>query len=245
MRIAMLLAWIAVPVAFAFYHFGPGQEAAENAQAGANLRLASFQSTQEDWAAVDAHCSEALALLKSEDPTVEQRIRLERAKARLLSKQLPAAYNDLTALLEELESDDKADAQVLEQTRAAMASAEYYLTWLLRLEGAPRDMWELEIEAARQKYRLLAEQATEAGDQEAADQYTEDLEAAIRLARMDLSELEALDLPCQCKGCCGGNCNCKGKKPGKGKGKGKGNGKKKPQDARGASSGPPADGIGS
>lgn len=245
MRLALLLAWIAIPVAFAFYHFGPGQDAAENANAGAELRLASYHSQQQDWAGVEASCSAALASLKSDDPKVEQRVRLERAKARLLSEQLPAAYDDLTALLDELEASDQADPALLKETRAAMASAEYYLTWLMRLEGEPREKWELEIEAARQKYRLLAEQATEAGELEAAEQYTEDLEATIRLARMELSELEALDLPCQCKGCCSGECNCKGNKPGNKKGKGKGKGKGKPKDARGASAGPPADGKGS
>ncbi|MCO6044877.1 hypothetical protein NG895_13270 [Aeoliella sp. ICT_H6.2] len=241
MRLALLLAWIAIPVAFGFYHYGPGQDAAENAQAGADLRLASYQSSQEDWAGVEASCSAALASLKSDDPEVAQRIRLERAKARLMAEQLPAAYDDLTSLLNELEASEEPNAELLEQTRAAMASAEYYVTWLMRLEGEPREKWELEIEAARQKYRLLAEQAVDAGDQQAAEQYTEDLEATIRLARMDLSDLEALDLPCQCKGCCSGECNCKCKKPGKKPTQGK----KKAKDARGASSGPPADGIGS
>src|SRR5690606_8609296 len=99
----------------------------------------------------------------------------------------------------------------------------------------------LEIESARQTFRMLAEQAEAAGDIAAAKRHSEDLEAAIRLARMHLSELEALALPSQCKGCKGGQCNCKGKKPGKKPGKGN----KKSEDARGASMGPPPDGGGS
>jgi hypothetical protein len=108
----------------------------------------------------------------------------------------------------------------------------------MRLEGEPREVWEPEIEASRQTYRLLAEQALAADDTAAAEGNQEDLEAAIRLARMDLSELQALALPSQCKGCCSGQCKCKGK----GKGKSKSQGEK---DARGAGSGPPPDGRGS
>jgi hypothetical protein len=240
MRLAMLLAWMAVPLLFAFYHFGPGQDGVSNDLAGTQLRQASLELKDANWNVADAACTEALASLKTDDRTIEQRIRLERAKARMLSQQLPAAYDDLTSLLGELEGEKDADPQLLAETQSAMASAEYYVTWLMRLEGEPRENWELEIEAARQRYRMLYEQASEAGDEAAANEYAENVEAAVRLARMDLTDLEALDLPSQCKSCCSGNCNCKCKKPGK-----KPGGKKKSEDARGASSGPPADGKGS
>ncbi len=101
----------------------------------------------------------------------------------------------------------------------------------MRLEGAPREEWEPRIESARQTFKQLAGDASGAARQEAQ----EDLESAIRLARMDLSELQGLPLPSQCQGC------------GSGRGRGskqKSTGKK-PKDARGASSGPPPDGSGS
>ena len=71
------------------------------------------------------------------------------------------------------------------------------LTWLMRLEGLGREAWEPEIEAARQNFKLLAEQAEKSGDRVAAQMRKEDLESAIRLARMDLSELQGLPLPSQ------------------------------------------------
>jgi hypothetical protein len=112
----------------------------------------------------------------------------------------------------------------------------------MRLEGEPRTAWEPEIEASRQHYRLLSEEARAANDSEALERHQADLEAAIRLARMDLSELQALPLPSQCKGCCSGECQCKGGKSGNKKGNG--TSQKKPDGdefARGASSGPPLD----
>ena len=44
---------------------------------------------------------------------------------------------------------------------------------------------------------------------------------------MDLSELQALPLPSQCKGCCSGECQCKGQ--GKKKSKGMGKSQAKPR----------------
>jgi hypothetical protein len=78
-----------------------------------------------------------------------------------------------------------------------MANSQYYITWLMRLEGHTQEVWEPEIETARQTYKLLAEQAQAKGDTTAVKKHTEDLEAAIRLARMDLGELQGLPLPSQ------------------------------------------------
>jgi hypothetical protein len=67
----------------------------------------------------------------------------------------------------------------------------------MRLEGAPREEWEPEIEGARQTYKLLAGQAEERGQDELGARLRQDLESAIRLARMDLTELQGLPLPSQ------------------------------------------------
>jgi len=85
------------------------------------------------------------------------------------------------------------------------------MTWLMRLEGKPTEDWEPEIESSRQHYRLLAEKAEDSGDAKSAETRKQDLEAAIRLARMELSELQALKIPSQCKGCCSGQCKKIGK----------------------------------
>src|SRR5262249_43225614 len=110
---------------------------------------------------------------------------------------LPGAHEDLKGLVEELKEDPNAEAQVLAEARTALAGSQYYMTWLMRLEGQPREVWEPEIEAARQTYRLLAEQSAAKGDSGNAKKHQEDLESAIRLARMDLSELQGLPLPSQ------------------------------------------------
>jgi hypothetical protein len=67
----------------------------------------------------------------------------------------------------------------------------------MRLEGQGREVWEPEAESARQNYKMLAEDAAKKGDAPAVRKHREDLEASIRLARMDLSELQGLPLPSQ------------------------------------------------
>lgn len=242
MRGFLLAIWVLVPVVAGAFHYGPGQERLQLDDVQANLSAGRRHVEKGDHARAVEYFGEALSKLPAERAAEARRIRVERAKAMLLAQQLPEAYDELTLLLPELQDDPAADPRLLADARESLANAKYYLTWLMRLEGEQRTEWEPEIEAARQTYRLLAEQAEAAGDKTALNRHQEDLEATIRLARMDLSELQALPLPSQCKGCCSGDCNCKGK--GKKPGKGQGKSMKKPEGdefARGASSGPPPD----
>ena len=85
----------------------------------------------------------------------------------------------------------------MEEFYNTLANSEYYMTWLMRLEGLGRDAWEPRIEAARQTFKLLAVEAEEQGDEKLLKKSKEDLEAAIRLARIDLTELQGLPLPSQ------------------------------------------------
>jgi len=99
--------------------------------------------------------------------------------------------------VQQLDADPSADPGMLAESRSALANAQYYQTWLMRLEGHPREDWEPEIEAARQNFSLLAEQAEAKGDAAGATMHEKDLESVIRLARMDLTELQGLPLPSQ------------------------------------------------
>jgi hypothetical protein len=113
------------------------------------------------------------------------------------NKQLPTAREELSSLVDEVAADPNCDPQFVADARSTLANSQYYMTWLMRLEGQPREKWEPEIDAAQQTYRLLAEQANESTDQSALKIRQEDLESAIRLARMDLGELQGLPLPSQ------------------------------------------------
>ena len=161
------------------------------------VKEAEAAAGEKDYAAAVEKYEAALAALPDDRKVEGRKIRLEKAKAQMLAKQLPDAHGDRKGLVEELAADPTADAKLLADARSAMANANYYMTWLMRLEGLPRDTWEPEVEAARQTYKLLAAQAEAAGNAEAAKKNKEDLESAVRLARMDLGELQGLPLPSQ------------------------------------------------
>src|SRR5262249_5826044 len=155
MRILFLTCWLMVPVMGAAWHYGPGQERVQLDRVAATLAEADRAAAAGEWQQADDLYDEALRLLPADRVADGRRVRLERAKARMLAHKLPVAHQDLKALVQELASDPSADPGVLAEARSALANAQYYVTWLMRLEGHAREDWEPEIEAARQNFRLL------------------------------------------------------------------------------------------
>jgi hypothetical protein len=211
MRNAILCAWLLLPVAAGAYHYGPGQArlrddrieaAVHRADAMAGLARAKSvldgeEAAKAQWTEAELAYTEALQLAGNDHPDVTRSLRLERAKAQMFCSKLPDARKDLETLLDDLSQDPDADPKLVDDTRGALANAQYYTTWLMRLEGAPREEWEPEIEASRQNYKLLAENAEHAGAKDVAKKAAEDLESAVRLERMELTDLQGLPLPSQ------------------------------------------------
>ena len=234
MRNVLLVSWLLLPVGAWAYHEGPGQDRKALESMDKVLVAAHDAASAGRWKAAVQGFTKALeSQPKNADAlraATVQRIQLELAKARMQDGANDEARPQLEDLVDTIAGTEDHHPQLLAEARQALARSQFYNTWLLRLEGFDRDVWEPEIEAARQNWRLLAEQA---GDGPAAAQHRQDLEAAIRLERMAMEDLQGMPLPKQCKGC----CSCNGKKPSKKKTQGK----PKP----GASSGPQFDTGGS
>ncbi len=196
MRIAILTVWLLLPVAGVAYHYGPGQQQLVLDDVSTILAQADHLVAQEDWTAAIEKYDEALSQLPKERPADIWRVRLEKSKAQMFASQLPLAHQDLKQLVDEI-ANSKEHPELLDEARGTLANSQYYMTWLMRLEGVSREEWEPEVESARELYRLLAERAEEAGDQTAAKKNQEDLESTIRLARMDLKDLQGLPIPSQ------------------------------------------------
>ena len=197
MRVLVLVFWLLLPLPVIAYHLGPGQHKLAMEQVDSLMTQAEDAVATEDWGTAVACYDEALSLLPKHDIAANRRIRLERAKAQMFVSQLPVAHSELNTLVEELRDDPGRDQATYRDARATLANAQYYMTWLMRLEGQSRERWEPEIEAARQSLVLLAEEAKADGLEEIALKHQEDLESAIRLARMSLSDLQGLPLPSQ------------------------------------------------
>ncbi len=236
MKILILTLWCLIPLGLLAYHYGPGREMMTLDATASVIDQAKSKVAAADWPAAIAAYEESLAKLPKDRISEARRIRLELAKARMESAELPKAREELAALADDLAQDPTADAGLRDETLATLASARFYMTYLMKLEGLPDSEWEPEIEAARQEQKLLVQRATDAGDTVAASKHADNLESTIRLARMEPEELYGQAIPKQCSGCCSGKCagNKPSSKPGQ-----------KPKDSRGAGAGAPMDGEGS
>ena len=197
MRKMAILFWLVLPIVAMAYHKGPGQKRLQWDEAADLIQAAEQHAAAEQWVDAVQNYEKALLLLDDSRRHLAWNVRLERARCQMFAKQLPLAHQDLQILAEEVQADPSASGELLARTRDALANSRYYMTWLMRLEGEPKSVWEPEIEAARQTYRLLAEESMSAGQVNNTKRYREDLEATIRLARMDLSDLQGLPIPNQ------------------------------------------------
>jgi hypothetical protein len=191
--------WLLIPIGVFAYHFGPGQTHLKLDAATQLLREADNFVAESDWVNAQERYESALALLPPEQSAVRQRARLELCKAQMQNKQLPTANQELESLLNEVVAQDPSQLEpgFADEVRAAYANSQYFITWLMRLEGQPRDLWEKEIESAQSIFRYLAKTAEEQQNTELLEISKLDLESCVKLARMDLGELQGLPLPSQ------------------------------------------------
>lgn len=196
MRNILLVGWLLLPIGAWAYHEGPGQDQIALEKTDALILAAHQAADGGDWKLAVAEYQNALSSLPknsdSFDVKVSQRLQIELNKARMQASGLPEARDELETLVEQMQGDEKTDPVLMRDARQALARAQFYKTWLMRLEGLDRTVWEPEIEAARQNWRLLAEQATTDKDKLL---HQEDLEAAVRLARLEIEDLQGLPLP--------------------------------------------------
>lgn len=208
MRTLMLIGWLALPLIGLAYHHGPGQEGLALDEAAAALAEGEELAADGDHQGAIAAYDRALELLPGDAGDADKdaamtdarrRVALARCRSQMFVGQLPQANQALGAMLSELTAEADADPELVAATRDALANSQYYMTWLLRLEGAPREEWAPHIESARQNYRLLAERSGDRAGARAASaaKAKENLDASIRLARMDLGDLQGLPLPSQ------------------------------------------------
>ena len=197
MRILLIVAWLFVGLGGVIFHFGPGQEKLEVDRINRIMKSARAQVGAGDFNDAVLKYDEVLAALPAEKVKESRGIMLEKAKAQMMAAELPKARQSLETLLTDVREDEVSDARFEAEVQSTLANSQYYMTWLMRLEGLPEEEWMPEIEAARQHYTQLTKTAKELGDDTLLKRSSEDLESSIRLARMDLGDLQALPLPSQ------------------------------------------------
>ncbi len=191
MRSVLLVGWLMLPIGAWAYHEGPGQDRLALEECDGLFATAHAAASEGDWKTAIADYEAALGELPEGEELLSQRVRLELNKARMQARGLNEAREELLGMVESLAAEGD-QPELLNEARRSLARAQFYRTWLMRLEGLTREEWEPEIEAARQNFRLLAEKA---GSADEKSQHQKDLEAAIKLARLDIEDLQGLPLP--------------------------------------------------
>ena len=220
-----VLAWLLMPAGIVTYHFGPGQHLLARDIAARHMRDARAAEHTGDWAGAMAAYERAIAALPVQDVQARSEAALAHASARIWKGDLAEALSELEDLTDQ-SCQDCISSGLARRIRAETAEAQYYAGWLMRLEGAAADEWTPETEAARQQFRLLAEQALCSNTNLPASLFQTNLEATVRLALMDTSDLKAIPLPAKMMNCQGNDVSQKirkqresrakkkGKKPG-------------------------------
>lgn len=190
----LVLLWILIPLPVVVWHFGAGQEWLARDRAHTLVRQAAAAEKRQAWPEAEAFYKEAVGQLKS--GPAEVKTQLEVALARTRYRQGGAV--DSIDLIDRVISDRSFAQQpeaLQREARELAGRIHYYSSWVLRLEGAQRDLWMEEAELARQNFRMLAEQSLTAGRTNYSFQQQTNLEAAVRLQRMSLTELMGRPLP--------------------------------------------------
>lgn len=226
MRRYLVLAWLLLPLPVVVLHYGRGQQWLARDQADGFIKQARTAEQAGDWKLADECYREADKAIGKQDPEMKLRLDLARVRTSFHLGEAVAAIDGVDRLLDDV-AMTVMPREFQNEARALAGRIHYYAGWVMRLEGAKRELWMEEAELSRQNYRLLSEQSA-AQTGEAAGTQREDLEAAVQLQRLSLTELMARPLPKE------GRCMSdqglseqmakrrgeRGKKPGKGEGDG-------------------------
>lgn len=241
--------WSLLPVGMLVFHYGPGEGLRQHDAVAAELAAAKEAEAAKAWGQAIIHYDEALKDVGKTDLTTAWQIRLHKARARVNTPDIASGLHAMELLGGEISAQEP-DSPLLDEVRFQTATAAYYAAWIMRLEGAPRPLWLADADAARQRFKVLAEGDLTATVGSSAQR---NLEAATRLIHMDLDALRALGLPEEgsgrgSKGVGEKRAQQKGEGEGQGEGEGEGEGQGEgegPPDSRGMGRGERPEGIGS
>ncbi len=227
MKKFLVLLWLLLPLPVVVLHFGRGQQWLALDQASALVKQGQTAEKREDWPEAGRLYQEAAKLAGSENPDLRLRLDLAQVRTRFHNGEAVAAIDLADKLLDE-DGMKSMPADFQRESRELAGRIHYYAAWVMRLEGASRELWLEEAELSRQNFRLLTEKSAAQGATSYSAKQQENLESAVQLQRLSLTELMARPLPKEGKGMGGQGLSEqmakrrgeRGKKPGRGKGEG-------------------------
>lgn len=190
----LLLLWLLLPLPVVVWHFGPGQKWLARDRAYALIARAQRAEVEKNWAVAESLYRDAVGKIGDRDPNVRMQLDVALVRSRYNQGGAVEAIDGIDRILADARFHSLPKAQQRE-ARELAGRIHYYAAWVMRLEGAQKDLWMEEAELARQNYRLLTESSFDAGKTSYAQTQQTNLESSVRLQRMSYSELMGRPLP--------------------------------------------------
>jgi hypothetical protein len=190
----LLLLWLLLPLPLVVWHYGPGQRWLAQDRAAMLVRRGQQAEGKRDWAGAEALYRDAVSKIGNSDPAVRTRLDLGLVRCRYRQGGAVEAVDEVDRILGDARFAGL-PAPLQREARELAGRIHYYAAWVMRLEGAQRDLWMEEADLARQNYRLLTESSMDAGLAQYGSVQQTNLESAVRLQRMSLTELMGRRLP--------------------------------------------------
>lgn len=194
MKKYFVLLWLLLPLPVVVLHFGRGQQWLANDKAYVFVTEAQIAEEKEDWQQADRLYNAAAKCVTPESRDLKLRLDLAQVRTRFRAGDAMAAIDGADKLLDD-PAMAKMPADFQRESRELAGRIHYYSGWVMRLEGASRELWMEEAELSRQNFRLLAEQSSADGVKDYSAKQQENLESAVQLQRLSLTELMARPLP--------------------------------------------------
>lgn len=194
MKKYLILLWLLLPLPVMVLHFGRGQEWLARDKAHGFITQAQAMEQSENWIEAGRLYQEAATILGEAEPEVKMRLDVAQARVSYGQGDAVGAMDQIESVVNDARFSSM-PAEFRRESRELNGRIHYYAGWVMRLEGARRDLWMEEAELARQNFRLLAEERSESAGPEYARNQQMNLESSVMLQRMSLFELMAKPLP--------------------------------------------------
>jgi len=194
MKKYLVLLWLLLPLPVVVLHFGRGQQWLARDKAHSFIVEAQAGEKHENWQEADRLYREAAKCVGPGEADVKLRLDLAQVRTRYRQGDAVAAMDQMDKVV----NDTAFSTMPVDYRREARELAgriHYYAGWVMRLEGARRELWMEEAELARQNFRLLTEQSASEGAKDYAVKQQNNLESSVLLERMSLYELMGKALP--------------------------------------------------
>jgi hypothetical protein len=194
MKQLFLFFWLLAPLPVVVWHYGPGQKWFARDQAHGLIQRAQKLEAEKKWADAEVLYRDAAAKVRNEDPKLKTQLDLALVRQRYRQGGAVEAIDMIDSVINEPKFHQQ-PTEVQREARELAGRIHYHAAWVMRLEGAQKDLWLEEAELARQNFRLLSEETLSAGQTNYSSLQQTNLESSVRLQRMGLVDLMAKPLP--------------------------------------------------